>query len=369
MRFVPVVFFLTLVWLAATEPTLEGLAGKLASDDPAVRAQVIGDLERVGKGSDELLEKLRIHQNPWVASRAMRIQLVRRGIDQNLAPGVQHGIANFQSLNEEDQTKVLVGLGQLPDKGFSAKVYLMEGYPADKEIPQKLVSSLGRNISTHADSLLKIEVKGLSARVRGIILSVMRFEDEKHQMAYQKWREQDPTIRNSLGERNVRFELRFLEKTEKVATVFGWLAKVEQADQRRLISLAISKDTLPLTYREGVVGNIDEALGWLVAAKEKRSVEAAMAIYRELMPVYPELPGRLFDDLLILEIKRLEGEKRWSDAIKVALQCHPGNQFVSLWLGRAGQEIGDHPEILKEEALPAADAKSRGVLMGAFLQR
>ena len=367
-------FFVVCFWVcffgsvSGADLSVEAIARKLGSDDPAVRRQVGLDLDAAGDAADGILVQLMKNEDGWVAARASRIWFERLGIDPMLPFGIQRGLANFGAFSEKDRREFMLRLTQVGERYFEALIFLAENHPGDQAWPDELQAALRRVISSHGDELMEIEPTRFSVPGRATILSLFRpRHDEKRQALYEKWRRPDDKIRDGLPVTDLKLEAAYLKKSGQAGDWLNWIGSARESKRRhQMISLARGIDLFSIDPKE-LVTDTQSALGWLSVRGHRQISKATLAAYEAMLEQFPGLIDELFEELRILEVHRLEFAGDVAGALRLALEGWGSEQSLTSWLRELGRSLEGEPELIKG-GFPVVEGENARSLMAVLLR-
>ncbi|MGD9417962.1 MAG: hypothetical protein Q7R22_003415 [Verrucomicrobiota bacterium JB025] len=365
---------MALLFATATAGALEidDFADKLASADPALRREALDDLKQAGdEQAIAWLKTLLDHEDPWLATRAARLLYQRLGLDPQLPLEIQRRLAEFTDLNDADRKNLLDRLGQPGTGHLAAVIFLLESHPADHPVPDDLRRAISGAVAFHQDAVAALDVNNLKLRTRAELVALFPTIDPGRRTSlYAQWRKLDPAVRHHLPDRGLALEINFLGKSGNPADWFRWIAGVDDPARRSRIITSMRNITVAEADLDDAVTDPPGALGCLEFLMQTRGPEPTFKAYLTLLARFPDLSGRLFDDLRILQVRRLEEAGDLTGAIRFASHGSGADRSLMTWARKLGRSLEDEPQriedCLPEIAEPRATQVMAALLAGYF---
>jgi hypothetical protein len=360
------------IFCGAQEKPPEDWAKELGSEDPAIRQQA----ERELADRDATLARLAEHPDPWVAARATRLLMERRGIDTRIPRRLQLAVLGFGKLDEARRNEVLEELARSGPGHLNALAFIHGQETQGKKLTEA-ESGIWRQrfqycINTNLADAGTLRLEPLSPATRAFLLSC--FPDrspEESAERYAKWRALDSAIRIHLPGRHVVLEIDHLKEHADTAGLLEYLPLILDPaaglEAARLVSEAVTGDK---AFKAEALGE-SAAIGHMLVLMREGGIRKAQPWYAKHLATHPGIAAKLPPALTPLEVDRLLKAGALSPAIGLVVKFFPDVDSRARldWntLREISDKLGTKPESLPE-GLPAIGDERSLPAMGGLLQ-
>jgi hypothetical protein len=356
----------------AQEKSSDDWAKELGSEDPAIRQKA----ERELGDQEATLARLVENPDPWVAARAERLLMERRGIDTRIPHRLQLDVLGFGKLDELHRNQVLEELSKSRPGHHNALAFIYARETDGKKLSEAEASIWMQRfkfcINTNLADAGTLRVESLSPATRAFLLTC--FPDrspEESAERYVKWRALDPAIRFHLAGRNVVLEINHLKQNAGTAELLEYLPLILDPAARyeaaRFVSdaVAVDKAFKPEALSESA------AIGHMYMLMRQGGIQKAQPWYAKHLAAHPEIAAKLPAALTPLEADRLLKAGSLSPAIGLVVKFFPDSDSQARFdwntLREISDKLGIKPESLPE-GLPAIGDERSLPTMGSLLQ-
>lgn len=357
---------------AAQEKSIEDWAKELGSDDPAIRRKVQGE----NVPPLEVLEQLAKHPDPWIAARAERLLMEKRGIDTRIPRRLQLAVLGFGKLDEARRNEVLEQLAKSGPGHLNALAFIhareTEGKTLSEAESAVWLQRFRYCINTNLADAATLRLESLSPATRAFLLTCFpERTPEESAERYAKWRALDPAIRFHLTGRQVVLEINHLKQNAGTADVLEYLTLIldpaTRQEASRRVSEAVSADK---SFNPETLGET-AAIGHMLMLSREGGTQKAQPWYAKHFAAHPGIAAKLPAELTPLEMERLLKSGALPAAISLAAKWFPDEESRARidWntLREISDKLGTKPESLPE-GLPAIGDERSLPMMSALLQ-